>query len=121
MKTTTFFFIGLLAATSVVGQKPNEGGKPREIPPNSTGGHLSLEKFQALPSNPADYRISYGKDENQFGDLRVPSGAGPHPVVILIHGGCWKADFATLRDLAPMADALKAEGIARQPPSASKQ
>ena len=82
------------------------------MPPNSTGGHLSLENFQVLPSNPADYRISYGKDENQFGDLWVPPGAGPHPVVILIHGGCWTADFATLRDLAPMADALKAEGIA---------
>jgi acetyl esterase/lipase len=101
-----------LAATSVLAQKPNEGRKPREIPPNGTDGHLSLENFKALPSNPADYRIAYGKDENQFGDLRVPSGAGPHPVVILIHGGCWKADFATLRDLAPMADALKTDGIA---------
>jgi acetyl esterase/lipase len=112
MKTTTFIVIGLLAATSVLAQKPNKGKKPREISPNSTGGQLSLEKFQALPSNPADYRISYGKEENQFGDLRLPSGGGPHPVVILIHGGCWRADFATLRDLAPMADALKAEGIA---------
>jgi len=112
MKTTTFILIALLAATSVLAQKPNQGKKPREIPPNRTGGHLSLEKFKALPSNPADYRIAYGKDENQFGDLRVPSGAGLHPVVILIHGGCWKADFATLRDLAPMADALKTEGIA---------
>jgi acetyl esterase/lipase len=112
MKTTTFIFLGLLAATSVLAQKPKEARRPREIPPNSTGGHLSVEDFQALASNPANYRIPYGKDENQFGDLRVPSGAGPHPVVILIHGGCWKADFATLRDLAPMADALKAEGIA---------
>lgn len=112
MKITTFIVIGLLATTSVLAQNPNEGKKPREISPNTTGGQLSLEKFQALPSNPADYRISYGKDENQFGDLRLPSGAGLHPVVILIHGGCWRADFATLRDLAPMADALKAEGIA---------
>ena len=112
MKTTPFIFVCLLAATSILAQKPSEGRKPREIAPNGTGGHLSVEGFKALPSNPADYRISYGKDENQFGDLRVPSGAGPHPVVILIHGGCWKADYATLRDLAPMADALKAEGIA---------
>jgi acetyl esterase/lipase len=112
MKTTSFILIGVLAATTVLAQKPNEGRKPREMPPNSTGGHLTREQFQALPSNPADYRISYGKDENQFGDLRVPSGAGPYPIAILIHGGCWKADFATLRDLAPMADALKADGIA---------
>jgi acetyl esterase/lipase len=112
MKTTTFILIGFLAATSVLAQKANEARQPREIPPNSAGGHMSPEQFQALPSSPADYRISYGKDENQFGDLRVPSGTGPHPVVILIHGGCWKADFATLRAFAPMADALKAEGIA---------
>jgi acetyl esterase/lipase len=112
MKTTAFIFVGLLAATSVLAQKPKEGSKPREISSNGVDVHLSHEQFQAMPSHPADYRISYGTDENQFGDLRVPSGAGPHPVVILIHGGCWKADFATLRDLAPMADALKAEGIA---------
>ena len=112
MKITTFILTGLLAATTVLAQKSNEDGKAGENRSNTTGGHLSLETFQALPSNPADYRIFYGKDENQFGDLRVPSGAGLHPVVILIHGGCWKADFATLRDLAPMADALKAEGIA---------
>jgi acetyl esterase/lipase len=112
MKTTTFIFIGLLAATSVLAQKPNEGRLLRETPPNTTDEHLSLENFHALPSNPADYRISCGRDGNQFGDLRVPAGSGPHPVAILIHGGCWKADFATLRDLAPMADALKAEGIA---------
>lgn len=111
MKTTTFVLC-LLAATSVLAQKPGEGTKPREIPPNSTGSHLSVKDFKALPSNPADYRISYGMEEHQFGDLRLPSGAGPHPVAILIHGGCWKADFATLGDLAPMADALKAEGIA---------
>ena len=112
MKTTTSFLIALLAATSVLAQKPTEGNKPLEIPPNSAGGHMSAEQFQALPSNPADYRIAYGKDVNQFGDLRVPPGPGLHPVVILIHGGCWKADFATLRDLAPMAEALKTEGIA---------
>jgi acetyl esterase/lipase len=32
--------------------------------------------------------------------------------VVLVHGGCWKAEYASLRDLAPMAVALKDEGIA---------
>jgi acetyl esterase/lipase len=31
---------------------------------------------------------------------------------VLVHGGCFKAQYATLRDLAPMADALKTAGIA---------
>jgi acetyl esterase/lipase len=49
---------------------------------------------------------------NQIGELRVPSSGGPHPVVILIHGGCWTAEFSTIGVMGPMADALKAKGIA---------
>lgn len=76
------------------------------------GALMTPADLQALPSQSADRRIAYGPDSSQFGDLRIPSGPGPHPVVILIHGGCFKAAYATLRDLAPMGDALKALGIA---------
>ena len=41
--------------------------------------------------------VSYGPAEDQVGDLRVPAGDGPHPVVVVIHGGFW-ADVWT-RDL----------------------
>ena len=68
--------------------------------------------LQALPMRPADHRLAYGEDQNQFAELRLPAGRGPHPVVVLLHGGCWKAEYATLRDLVPMGDALKAEGLA---------
>lgn len=68
--------------------------------------------LQSLPVRAADHRLPYGADPNQFADLRLPSTPGPHPVVVLVHGGCWKANYATLADLAPMGDALKAEGIA---------
>ena len=33
-------------------------------------------------------------------------------MAVLVHGGCFKAAYATLRDLAAMADSLKAAGIA---------
>ena len=33
--------------------------------------------------------IAYGDHTDQVGELRVPSGPGPHPVVVLIHGGFW--------------------------------
>lgn len=35
----------------------------------------------------------YGGERDQVAELRLPeaSGAGPHPVVVLIHGGAWKA------------------------------
>lgn len=73
---------------------------------------MSPQDLQALPSRAADFRITYRSDSSQFGELRVPPGEGPHPVVVLVHGGCFKAMYATLKDLAPMADALKDSGIA---------
>lgn len=76
------------------------------------GAVMSPAEFQALPAQPADFRLAYGADANQYGELKVPASGELHPVVVLIHGGCWKAAYATLRDLAPMADALKREGIA---------
>jgi acetyl esterase/lipase len=76
-------------------------------------GHLMTpQELQALPSEAPDRRVAYGEHSSQYGELRVPAGSGPHPVAILIHGGCFKAAYATTRDLAPMGDALKSSGIA---------
>ena len=38
-------------------------------------------------------KIFYGKNENQFGELRLPSGDEPHPVALVIHGGFWRSGF----------------------------
>ncbi|HEY5250496.1 MAG TPA: hypothetical protein VIJ09_02490, partial [Acidimicrobiales bacterium] len=39
-------------------------------------------------------RISYGSHRSQVGDLWIPStGAGEFPLVVLIHGGFWRAQF----------------------------
>jgi acetyl esterase/lipase len=73
---------------------------------------MTAQELAAVPARPADMRVEYGSDSNQFGELRIPAGRGPHPIVVLIHGGCFKAAYASLRDLAPMGDALKAQGIA---------
>src|SRR5688500_14276407 len=73
---------------------------------------MSPMDLQALPVRAPDHRIAYGDDSIQHGELRLPAGSGPHPVAVLIHGGCFKAEYATTRDLAPMGDALKDAGIA---------
>jgi acetyl esterase/lipase len=72
---------------------------------------LSTREAMALPSRPADHRIAWGTDPVQFGDLRLPAGPGPHPVVVLIHGGCWLAEY-DLAYMGALADALKDAGIA---------
>jgi acetyl esterase/lipase len=38
----------------------------------------------------AEARLSYGPHPSQFVDFRRPAGRGPHPFVIMIHGGFWR-------------------------------
>lgn len=42
---------------------------------------------------PSSLRFAYGTDPLQFGELYIPNGPGPHPVVLLIHGGFWRAPY----------------------------
>lgn len=72
---------------------------------------LTTAEAMALPSEEADHRLFWGLDPLQFGDLRLPDGPGPHPVVVLIHGGCWLNEYP-MHYMGAMADALKAAGIA---------
>ncbi|HZS07027.1 MAG TPA: alpha/beta hydrolase [Blastocatellia bacterium] len=73
--------------------------------------NVSFRDVDKLPKPPADHRIAYGGDPSQFGDLRLPGGDGPHPVVIVIHGGCWFAEY-DLNHLAAFCDALTRAGVA---------
>lgn len=68
--------------------------------------------IDSLPSKPATARVAYGADSLQFGDLRLPDGAGPFPVAIVIHGGCWVSRYANIRNSTPLADALRDAGVA---------
>jgi acetyl esterase/lipase len=106
----------LLAAVVAVGEVV-VGGPSLAQSNNQAGVErlMTSEDLATLPSRAPDRRISYGIDPNQFGELRIPSVTGPHPLVILIHGGCFKAGPARahrLGGLRAMADALKADGIA---------
>lgn len=59
-----------------------------------------------------DARITYGPAESQFAELFMPAGSAAHPVIALIHGGCWAHKYGGLRQVAVMAKALANEGIA---------
>jgi acetyl esterase/lipase len=73
---------------------------------------LSPRDVDKLPSTTADKRINYGTDAQQFGDLRLPKTQGLYPVAIIIHGGCWLSNYATVQNTAALASALTAAGIA---------
>ena len=62
------------------------------------------------PPPPADARLAYGPEPLQFGDLRLPEGAGP-PLAVVLHGGYWKATY-NLIHTGHMCGALTEAGIA---------
>ena len=72
---------------------------------------LSEDDLGTLESAPADARIFYGNDPLQFGDLRLPQGEGPHPIVVFIHGGMWLAEF-DISHSGKLTDALAKQGLA---------
>lgn len=70
-----------------------------------------VDELLAQPQPEADYVYAYGDDPLQFGELRLPEGTGLYPVVALIHGGCWLAQY-DVSHLAAMAESLTNSGLA---------
>ena len=52
---------------------------------------LTWGEFRALERSEADASSAWGAGEAAFGEWYWPEGDGPHPVVVLVHGGCWQS------------------------------
>jgi dipeptidyl aminopeptidase/acylaminoacyl peptidase len=72
---------------------------------------ISYSEVAATPTPAADHRIAYGDGALQYGELRLPPGSARVPLVVLIHGGCWQAQY-TFHHTRPAAAALVKEGYA---------
>lgn len=72
---------------------------------------VRFEDVMLQPATPADMVVAYGAHPDQFGELRLPHGPGPHPVVVLVHGGCWMQAF-DVAHIRPLADAITGLGYA---------
>jgi acetyl esterase/lipase len=72
---------------------------------------MGVPDLLGQPEPPADFTFQYGDDPVQFAELRLPAGEGPHPVAVLIHGGCWLAEYE-VGHIRAMAKALTEAGMA---------
>lgn len=80
-------------------------------PPAFSQPLMTAQDLLALPQPPPDHTIAYGTAPQQVVELRLPKGPGPHPVVILVHGGCWQAPWG-FDHVRSLAAALTAGGYA---------
>ena len=72
-----------------------------------------LDRPELATTRP-DHQIAYGKDAQQYGELWLPPSKvrRPLPVVVLIHGGCWRADLPGPELVRFLADDLRKQGVA---------
>ncbi|MFJ2949006.1 alpha/beta hydrolase [Streptomyces sp. NPDC087226] len=67
--------------------------------------------FSHPPVDP-DVTVAYGDDPDQLIDFHVPRGpGGPAPVVVVLHGGAWRAPYDR-RHVSPFAAFLAGRGFA---------
>ncbi len=67
-------------------------------------------KSRDLPS--PNVIIPYGHRDYQLIDLWLPADKGPHPVVIMVHGGCWQKSIADRTLMNYAASSLREAGLA---------
>lgn len=82
--------------------------------PAARHGDVPLSAARHLldrPVPPAPARHAYGPAPSQYGELWLPLGPGPHPLIIAIHGGYWKAIY-DLGYMGHLCAALAADGYA---------
>lgn len=72
---------------------------------------MPAEDILTLAPPPPDKREAYGGDPNQFLEIRLPSHKGPHPVLINLHGGFWRAKY-DLAHAGHLCHALRNAGLA---------
>jgi acetyl esterase/lipase len=86
--------VALAIGCAAPGRQAGTGGvsapAPKAPAPKSM---VTFDEVVATPSPPADHRESYGPSPVQFGELRLPRGSARVPVVVFLHGGCWRAAY----------------------------
>jgi acetyl esterase/lipase len=71
-----------------------------------------LSAYMGQATQPPDATIPYGAAASQRVELFLPKVRGPHPVVVLLHGGCYLKEYAGVEETSPIARDLADRGFA---------
>jgi acetyl esterase/lipase len=99
---------GLLLATTLLAPSFS----PAAMTATAPFKPLTWGDLTARPREKSDATIAYGPDHLQKIDLWLPKGPGPHPVILMVHGGCWTTSIADRSLMDWIAGDLRRAGIA---------
>jgi acetyl esterase/lipase len=105
---------GIALAACAVGQTPDNGGNEGAAAAAAPepGRLMTWPDLLGRPRPTPSATVHYGSDPLQLADVWVPQGPGPHPVVLMVHGGCWQTEIADRNIMNWIADDLRRRGIA---------
>jgi acetyl esterase/lipase len=72
----------------------------------------TVQDYMAQPRHAPDVVVHYGSSPAQVAELFLPKGRGRHPVVVLLHGGCFLKAFEGLAQTSGIAADLAGRGFA---------
>jgi len=81
-------------------------------PPADPHGLMTWPDLLGRPRPRPTATLHYGGDPLQLADLWLPAGRGPHPTVLMVHGGCWQTGIADRTIMNWIAEDLRRRGIA---------
>lgn len=90
-----------LAALLAIASAPTQASEP-----------MTLKDYIALTGPIPSAHVAYGPAPKQYVELFEPTGRGPFPVAVLIHGGCFYNKYEGMPQLRGLAVALAARGVA---------
>jgi len=73
---------------------------------------MTWADLNARPQPTPSVEVKWGEGETDIADIWLPEGRGPHPVIVMVHGGCWQKSIADRTLMNRMADALRNQGWA---------
>ena len=106
------FAAAALALVAACAPAREEAAHPEEPVMAEPAKLMTWDDLSALPRPVASHTIRWGEGVTDVVDLWLPEGAGPHPVVVMVHGGCWQKSIADKNLMDWMADGLRQQGWA---------
>lgn len=73
---------------------------------------LGWNDLTSRPKPSPTATIKWGAGKTDIADLWLPEGAGPHPVVLMVHGGCWQKSVADYSLMNWAAEDMRKHGLA---------
>lgn len=73
---------------------------------------MTWDDLLSRPRPNPTHTIQWGPGTTDVADLWLPEGAGPRPVVLMVHGGCWQKSIADRTLMNYAAEELRTNGLA---------